>query len=75
MFQAEFSKFGAVSDVRINLSKGKVGLKGPGHHVPNFGFVTFEDEEAVRSCLSKKVRTSYFIILFLPTNSIVFVPD
>lgn len=52
--KTEFSRFGKIVDVRINTAKGKTGPKGQGHQVPNFGFVTFEDENSVNKVLSNR---------------------
>ncbi|XP_064110009.1 ras GTPase-activating protein-binding protein 2-like [Macrobrachium nipponense] len=49
--KAEFSKFGKIVDIRINTAKGKTGPKG---QVPNFGFITFEEEGAVSRALSSR---------------------
>lgn len=55
-----FSAYGAIQEVRINVGKGK--LTGPSNGkpagpVPNFGFVTFEDDQAVVNCLKSKPIT------------------
>ncbi|KAK7027305.1 GTPase activating protein (SH3 domain) binding protein [Halocaridina rubra] len=47
----EFSRFGKIVDIRINTAKGKTGPKG---QVPNFGFITFEEESAVSRALNAK---------------------
>ncbi|XP_071513229.1 ras GTPase-activating protein-binding protein 1 isoform X2 [Panulirus ornatus] len=47
--KAEFSRFGKIVDVRINTAKGKTGPKG---QVPNFGFITFDEEIAVSRALN-----------------------
>ncbi|CAL4141612.1 unnamed protein product [Meganyctiphanes norvegica] len=52
--KTEFSRFGKIVDVRINTAKGKTGPKGQGHQVPNFGFVTFEEENSVNKVLSSR---------------------
>jgi len=52
--KTEFSRFGKIVDVRINTAKGKTGPKGQGHQVPNFGFVTFEEENAVTKVLTNR---------------------
>lgn len=49
--KAEFSRFGKIVDIRINTAKGKTGPKG---QVPNFGFITFEEESAVSRALSAR---------------------
>lgn len=48
-------QYGKILEIRINTGKGKTGSKGPGHQVPNFGFIAFEDEEAVNRCLNARV--------------------
>lgn len=53
--QVEFSKFGKIMDVRINTAKGKTGPKG---QVPNFGFITFEEESTVTRVLNSRVSAS-----------------
>ncbi|XP_050739849.1 ras GTPase-activating protein-binding protein 1-like isoform X2 [Eriocheir sinensis] len=49
--KVEFSKFGKIMDVRINTAKGKTGPKG---QVPNFGFITFEEESTVTRVLNSR---------------------
>ncbi|KAG7170067.1 Ras GTPase-activating protein-binding protein 2-like [Homarus americanus] len=49
--KAEFSRFGKIVDVRINTAKGKTGPKG---QVPNFGFITFEEESSVTRALHSR---------------------
>lgn len=39
-------------DIRINTAKGKTGPKG---QVPNFGFITFEEEGSVSKALNSRV--------------------
>lgn len=56
--QAEFSRFGKIMDIRINTAKGKTGPKG---QVPNFGFITFEEEGSVSKALNSRVRTKITI--------------
>ncbi|XP_076065750.1 ras GTPase-activating protein-binding protein 2 isoform X2 [Oratosquilla oratoria] len=51
--RAEFSRFGKIVDIRINTAKSKAP-KTMGHIVPNFGFITFEDESAVSKCLNAR---------------------
>ena len=64
LFQGEFSKFGKIIDIRINTAKGKTGMKGPGgHQVPNFGFITFDDEHAVAKCLDSRVSFACILLL------------
>ncbi|KAK3862221.1 hypothetical protein Pcinc_031897 [Petrolisthes cinctipes] len=47
----EFSKYGKIVDIRINTAKSKTGPKG---QVPNFGFITFEDEGTVTRVLNSR---------------------
>lgn len=49
--RAEFSRFGKIVDIRINTAKGKTGPKG---QVPNFGFITFDEEGAVSRALNSR---------------------
>ncbi|XP_045603978.2 ras GTPase-activating protein-binding protein 1 [Procambarus clarkii] len=49
--KAEFSRFGKIVDIRINTAKGKTGPKG---QVPNFGFITFEEESSVNKALHSR---------------------
>ncbi|ROT77606.1 ras GTPase-activating protein-binding protein 2 isoform X1 [Penaeus vannamei] len=49
--KAEFSRFGKIMDIRINTAKGKTGPKG---QVPNFGFITFEEEGSVSKALNSR---------------------
>lgn len=49
--KAEFSRFGKIVDIRINTAKGKTGPKG---QVPNFGFITFEEESSVTKALHNR---------------------
>ena len=39
-------------------------MKGPGgHQVPNFGFITFDDEHAVAKCLDSRVSFACILLL------------
>ncbi len=54
--EALFGQFGKVAEIRIN-NKGAVQSKsqGPsGTRIPNFGFVVFEEERAVKEALDKR---------------------
>lgn len=55
-----FQKYGHIVDVRINLGKGKIpsGNGKPTSSVPNFGFITFEDDSSVQRCLGDKPITT-----------------
>jgi len=44
-----FEKYGQIVEVRINTGKSK-----PGTSAPNFGFITFSEPHAVRSCMNDK---------------------
>jgi RNA recognition motif-containing protein len=48
--QQFFSKFGKILDVRINRTNQKAGSV----KTPNYGFVTFDDPEIVKSILGQK---------------------
>ncbi|KAL7639052.1 UNVERIFIED_CONTAM: hypothetical protein RMT77_010586 [Armadillidium vulgare] len=52
--RTEFMQYGKILEIRINTGKGKTGTKGPGHQVPNFGFIAFDDEESVQRCLNAR---------------------
>lgn len=60
-FQAEFMQYGKILEIRINTGKGKTGTKGPGHQVPNFGFIAFDDEESVQRCLNSRVSIFFYL--------------
>ncbi|KAK8385295.1 hypothetical protein O3P69_012255 [Scylla paramamosain] len=49
--KSEFSRFGKIMDIRINTAKSKTGPKG---QVPNFGFITFEEESTVTRVLDSR---------------------
>jgi len=56
--RALFEKYGSIVDLKINMGKSKMGgPKGASSNTPNFGFVTFSDEDAVRKCLQDKPIT------------------
>lgn len=47
-----FGKYGTVIDLRINTKPGKL----PGGRLPpNYGFITYDDPEAVQNCLAHMV--------------------
>lgn len=49
-----FSQFGAVVELRIHSKPGSKGL--PGTRVPpNYGFITYEDQQSVQNCLASRV--------------------
>lgn len=56
-----FQKYGNIVEVRINTGKGKpTGGQPNGKpmgNVPNFGFITFDDETSVSRCLGDKPIT------------------
>uniref|UniRef100_A0A0K2U9F2 Uncharacterized protein n=1 Tax=Lepeophtheirus salmonis TaxID=72036 RepID=A0A0K2U9F2_LEPSM len=53
--QGLFGKFGKVLEIRINNKGASLTKTLPsGVRVPNYGFVVFEDENAVIECLKKK---------------------
>lgn len=48
-----FGRFGVIVDLRIH---SKPGAKLPGMRAtPNYGFITYDDPEAVQKCLSNMV--------------------
>lgn len=54
-----FSKFGRVVDLRIHT---KSAQKNPSSRpLPNYGFITFDDQQSVQNCLNAMV--SFFPIL------------
>lgn len=61
-----FSKFGSIVDLRIHSKPTGKGM--PGTRVPNYGFITYEDQQSVQNCLN--ARVSFFHISIIPLNSI-----
>lgn len=50
-----FSQFGNVIELRIHSKPGSKGV-GPGNRVPpNYGFITYEDQQSVQNCLANRV--------------------
>lgn len=54
--KALFSRFGQVVDLRI-LSKGSSKLPPGARNPLNYGFITYNDAEAVQNCLANCVST------------------
>lgn len=57
-----FSQFGTVVDLRIHSKstvKGMTGNRVP----PNYGFITYEDQQSVQNCLANKVSIQNYFIL------------
>jgi len=52
--RALFEKYGPIVDLKINMGKSKMGGPKGSSATPNFGFVTFADEDSVRKCLQDK---------------------
>jgi RNA recognition motif-containing protein len=47
-----FSKFGRIAELRIHSKSQKNHSAGS---LPNYGFITFEDQQAVQNCLNARV--------------------
>lgn len=66
-----FSKFGTVVDLRIH---SKPGQKLPGGRAPpHYGFITYDDPEAVQNCLAHMVsdRSVFFTLLSFVANTYI----
>lgn len=52
-----FSRFGTVVDLRILSKQGQPKVPGT-RPPPNYGFITYEDVDAVQNCLANLVSVS-----------------
>lgn len=54
-----FSEFGTIVDLRVHSKSGnKVGGPQGTRAPPNYGFITYETQEGVQTCLQRKVTSS-----------------
>lgn len=57
-----FSQFGTVVELRIHSKPG--GKSVPGARVPpNYGFITYEDQQSVQNCLASRVWIYKFLLV------------
>lgn len=59
-----FSQFGNVVELRIHSKPGAGKAGGQGARVPpNYGFITYEDQQSVQNCLAARVRVLSCLLL------------
>ncbi len=55
-----FSKFGRIIDLRIHTKSQQKSAR----QLPNYGFITFEDQQAVQNCLNARVSFLFPVFRF-----------